>query len=455
MPMVISQTAVPPGYAADATRATEGVRREQQDASRFYGDDKTYGPKRTENVFHAGGSIDATQYTRDELKELRAKYEAEYANKYPWRWDYALIALLVGGLVGTIISTFTAISEDECTGSGACDRGEVRQIATTRYSYGLVIGCAVGFLAAAGVMCVQTVYYHRNDPFAEHVRRLREVVRMREREEIEKHDEFVYYDAAQKHSCCFNFFCCPHYGKITSERVIYSDYGKGFLERWYKRKVETLDIEHMLDVSVEQSSLQYFKGLGNILLHIRGQGDASSIKDERDKVLHLLGRSVNELDKGQLRAYLVDVETQLYNCRGIRAMEPLVLKLENKRSPLLYKLKDLEEKAGQVFTDPMPRPRSTDASNTLHEVRVRDVKDPYVILDALSYQVSKGTQFKHGHLSKHDAISRAEEAANSQAGGGVMPRDIGEAIPTGTGDASMSAAALTSAIEMTSQSPRI
>ena len=36
------------------------------------------------------------------------------------------------------------------------------------------------------------------------------------------HHEFVYYDAGREQGRCYRLFCCPHYGKITSERVLYS-----------------------------------------------------------------------------------------------------------------------------------------------------------------------------------------------------------------------------------------
>ena len=95
---------------------------------------------------------------------------------------------------------------------------------------------------------------------------MREIIRKREQEKIEMHDEIIYYDAGTAHSNCFSFFCCPHYGKITSERVIYSAQPppktRNLLKRLvacfdisalWKRKVETMDIDHLLDVGVAQA----------------------------------------------------------------------------------------------------------------------------------------------------------------------------------------------------------
>ena len=93
----------------------------------------------------------------------------------------------------------------------------------------------------------------------------RAALRRQEMMKLQAHQEFVYYDAANSHTCCFKFLCCPHYGKITSERVIYSeqllfpsfacscDYLKRVISYPWAKKVHSMDVEHVTDVSVEQS----------------------------------------------------------------------------------------------------------------------------------------------------------------------------------------------------------
>jgi hypothetical protein len=72
-------------------------------------------------------------------------------------------------------------------------------------------------------MACFVIYWHRNNPFKEHIKKWRELMRMREQEQMQRHKEFVYYDSVTAApSGCYSFWCCPHYGKITSERVIYS-----------------------------------------------------------------------------------------------------------------------------------------------------------------------------------------------------------------------------------------
>ena len=82
---------------------------------------------------------------------------------------------------------------------------------------------------------------------------------------------YVYYDAGIQQGCFYRFLCCPHFGKITSERVIYSEYPKldtsfnrnvclrvfDFLLYFWNKKVESMDYDLVLDVSVQQSCKFY------------------------------------------------------------------------------------------------------------------------------------------------------------------------------------------------------
>ena len=54
---------------------------------------------------------------------------------------------------------------------------------------------------------------------------------------LERHNEFVYYDAGSMQSRLFRFLCCPHYGKITSERILYSQevHWCRFWQAWTKQ----------------------------------------------------------------------------------------------------------------------------------------------------------------------------------------------------------------------------
>ena len=82
---------------------------------------------------------------------------------------------------------------------------------------------------------------------------------------LQAHQEFVYYDASTAQSTFFKLLCCPHYGKITSERVIYSEkvlfpkfscsceYLKKVVAYPWAKKVHSMDVEHVTDVTVEQS----------------------------------------------------------------------------------------------------------------------------------------------------------------------------------------------------------
>lgn len=122
-----------------------------------------------------------------------------------------------------------------------------------------------------------------------------------EAEKLQAHDEFVYYDSARSHTSAFRCLCCPHDGKITSERILYSaqkpfprlDCSQGGIcafPKWLcevlgwpwvswlrpcsvvsvfvlfltsasleqSKKKEQVDIDHVTDVTVEQSCTEVF-----------------------------------------------------------------------------------------------------------------------------------------------------------------------------------------------------
>ena len=155
------------------------------------------------------------------------------------------------------------------------------------------------------------------------------------------HHEFVYYDAGREQGRCYRLFCCPHYGKITSERVLYSkmvgeDFSLWkprtwltFITRCWNHDVQSLDYDfvcvrslavtvtslflfprlllthsltHSLlllfwlfplsldslstrckhttryDVSVDQRFHEFCTDTGTVIIHIKGNADASTMK---------------------------------------------------------------------------------------------------------------------------------------------------------------------------------
>lgn len=131
-------------------------------------------------------------------------------------------------------------------------------------------------------------------------------MRRMEQENIEKHQEYVYYDAGIQQGFLYRLLCCPHFGKITSERVIYSEDVallpgvEGFFTQLYHyvvhfwhKKVESMDYDMVLDVSVEQSCTQFLTDTGTVVLHCEGLLDVSMIKDERERLI----RSIDSKDE--------------------------------------------------------------------------------------------------------------------------------------------------------------
>ena len=155
------------------------------------------------------------QITNESLKQVQMAHESAILEKYRKMENdknqidirTCCVVALVGGLVGVILGVL------------------VFQEGNVNVSYvlwGLMIGGCGGFILAAMYLYLNA---YSNQAYRKEADAKREAMRRQEQmEQEEKHKEFVYYDASTSHSLIFRFLCCPHFGKITSERIIYSDY---------------------------------------------------------------------------------------------------------------------------------------------------------------------------------------------------------------------------------------
>lgn len=205
---------------------------------------------------------------------------------------------------------------------------------------------------------------------------------------FERHDEFVYYDAAKQHSCLFKFLYCPHYGKITSERIIYSEQtlfptfesssclsclpSFGFLKAacaWpWAKKVQSMDIDTVLDAGVEQSCIGYVNNSGTVVISVNARADASAVASQRD----LLRRALQQKSLPLLHA-------AIDGC-GVGMPE---LKQE------LAQAKTLADELAQEAGEEGAGWAATPTGNSLTRLNVLSVTNPYAVLDDLSYKITK------------------------------------------------------------------
>jgi len=366
---------------------------------------------------------ETTDMDIEEIEFERNRMEELYGNKYPFRWNLAIVAGFVGGLLGSMIAVFLYSSSDIVyiqTGSGTYSQEDsVRNQSIKIYAIGLLCGMCGGAALAIGVMSILTIRHYLNDPFQEHVRTMREIVRRKEQERIEKHEEHIYYDAEQSQSCCFKFCCCPHYGKITSERVIYSAVpdsmrcccGLCSLPACFNRKVESLDIEHVLDVGVRQSCRDaLFSDTGDVLLHIVGGADVSIMKDERDKLLTILGKKYDRGDEDDCKQRIIDLKTALHTASRIKGLKPLVTRAEKEVRMLVSEGEARHRDKGVPYQEPVPQTLASLSDvqmNSTTNIIVKDVYKPFLVMDSLSYRIAKATDFGGDKASKAESIMKS------------------------------------------------
>lgn len=134
------------------------------DTNRHRADDHDPTQMVVDNPTGAGGKLEESAYTREEMAYLEQQYAAQYSQKHPWNWAYVLIALTTGGLIGLTVTTFAWPCDEPLSevspppppdgGSGNimpsppappspnffCKNTQGDSQARERYTYGLLIG---------------------------------------------------------------------------------------------------------------------------------------------------------------------------------------------------------------------------------------------------------------------------------------------------------------------------
>lgn len=213
---------------------------------------------------------------------------------------------------------------------------------------------------------------------------------MRRQEQLEneeRHKEYIYYDAATEQGCIYKLLCCPHFGKITSERIIYSAHNRpklkcnlksilGYIFSFWRKKVDQIDYDLVLDVGVEQSCSQFLTNTGTVIIHCSAREDVSVVQDEREK----LTLAIESEDELQLK-------NSLKSSFNIEALQPLVKEAEELLVVMVHKRFEQCKKDGTEFKHIFAH---KDQVNTSQTIYVHDVHGPFQVLDDISYKITKG-----------------------------------------------------------------
>mmetsp|Transcript_8577 Transcript_8577/g.15851 ORF Transcript_8577/g.15851 Transcript_8577/m.15851 type:complete len:389 (+) Transcript_8577:224-1390(+) len=335
--------------------------------------------------------------TRADVEAYQKMYESKYSFSAVVRVSYVIIGGLCGALIGTLVGTIAF---------------QGNNIDLRYVMWGLLIGALSGCLILFTILYVN---YYMNNKFDKEQAARREALRRKEQQTLERHDEFVYYDGAREQGFCYRLICCPHFGKITSERVIYSHDGekywectfrgfKSILTSCWTKQVEQMDYDLVLDVTVEQTCKQMCLGVGTVVLHCESAADVSMVKEERKRLMQAL----HDEDEKRLKSALMTSE-------GINALKPLW----DEANAVLRRLEDERrqkcEKAGKPFkpiyvTDIHKR-------NSSRLIRVNDVMRPYAVMDDLSYRICKYADMKSARNINKKLDAQARNAVASGASG--------------------------------------
>ena len=251
--------------------------------------------------------------------------------------------------------------------------------------WGLLLGAAAGFIALASFQIFEN---RTNNQYRKEADERRAALRRQEQiENEEKHKEYIYYDAATEQGLIYRLLCCPHFGKITSERIIYSahipptwDWSyKGITSvifYFWRKKVDQVDYDLVLDVGVEQSCNQYLTNVGTVVIHCSTRDDVSVVRDERDK----LTRAIEGRNELELKSCIRSAAT-------IEFLRPLIDEAEEILKAVIHKRFEDCQAKNIEFKHIFPHD-STDV-NTAQLLYIHDVAKPYMVLDDLSYRITK------------------------------------------------------------------
>jgi hypothetical protein len=297
----------------------------------------------------------------------------QYGNGSPQDIDWGRITNvgLMGGLLGCTFATMI-YNQDERSKSF--------------FFWGLILGFLASALFMYVYLLIQQLQAQKSDKYAEEMAERKRALRRKEMEVLERHDEFVYYDAAAQHSFCFKFLFCPHYGKITSERILYSEqtvypvwesscccsfvpslkYLKAVLAWPWAKKVQSMDIDSVIDVGVEQSCMGYVTSSGTVVLDVKASDDPSTIIAQREKIVAAIKRR--------------DHQQLLEALDGTAGVKDLAAEVAEARA--------LADELADAAGTPMGT-WAASKGNSLTKLHVLSVIRPYAVLDDLSYKITK------------------------------------------------------------------
>jgi hypothetical protein len=320
-----------------------------------------------------------------------------------------MLGALFGALIGTLLGALQVWRKNS----------DLSERAQQDIMYGLIYGTAAGGLGVAAYL-VFYILFHKDGTFKKELEQKREALRRKEAEAMERHDEVIYYDAGREQTFLYRIFCCPHFGKITTKRIIYSRSKPPTYEYWYPfkkyccacwlswcvctekfkfwkfitvytyftscfvKEVESLDYDLVMDVSVEQKCAQFLSDEGTVVIHCAANSDTSIVKDEKIKIVEALNRSSNEninIDDRE-RELRLAIETAMQ----VKSLGPFIDKAKKEVARLVGERKKIAQTEGKPFEQIYV---AEDRKNNPSRIKVLDVHKPYAVMDELSYKIAE------------------------------------------------------------------
>lgn len=153
---------------------------------------------------------------------------------------------------------------------------------------------------------------------------------------------------------------------------------------------------------MDQRFHEFCTDTGTVVIHIKGNADASTMKEERESLVKALQHDRNEdqsagEDKAaRLLAHEKDLRTALLSSRGIRPLAGLVKRATALANTIAAERKKIAAEKGEIFIPCYGGHDTGDHANTANLIHVLNVRKPYSVLDDLSYKICKQNKLDGG-----------------------------------------------------------
>jgi hypothetical protein len=182
-----------------------------------------------------------------------------------------------------------------------------------------------------------------------------------------------------------------------------------------ERDVQALDYDLIFDISVDQKFYQCCCNTGTVTLHCEAAMDVSMQKSERKRIILAMQNEDED-----------DLMNALYTTANIKPLAEIVAQGRSVLEQLRAKRREKCKQDGKEYV--IKHAIERDGTNTSKNINVRDVINPFAVMDDISYRIAKHQQIdQRGQLTERSAPMSSRRTVGQEQLDRLPPMVNGEA----------------------------